>query len=51
MIEGCQRMISVQSQVQGEAKEEGCGINPVMKTHLELEIKRLFKMHLEMPAS
>jgi hypothetical protein len=34
-------MIAVQSQVQGEAKEEGWGINPVMKRHLELEIKTL----------
>jgi hypothetical protein len=47
MIEASQRMIAVQSQVQGEAKD-GWGINPVMKRHLELEIKRHFKMHLEM---
>jgi hypothetical protein len=33
-------MIAVQSQVQGEAKD-GWGINPVMKRHLELEIKTL----------
>jgi methyl coenzyme M reductase beta subunit len=33
-------MISVQSQVRGGAKEGG-GINPVMKRHLELEIKTL----------
>ncbi|MDP8902692.1 MAG: hypothetical protein M3M86_02870, partial [Thermoproteota archaeon] len=25
------------------AKEEGWGINPVMKRHLELDLKRLFK--------
>jgi hypothetical protein len=36
-----QRMIAVNSQVGGEAKEEGWGINPVMKRHLELEIKTL----------
>jgi hypothetical protein len=35
-----QRMLDVNSQVQGEAKE-GWGINPVMKRHLELEIKTL----------
>ena len=40
MIEATQRMITVQSQVQGEAKE-GWGINPIMKKHLELEIKTL----------
>ena len=33
-------MIDVQSQVQGEAKE-GWGINPLMKIHLELEIRTL----------
>ena len=37
MIDASQRMISVQSQVQGSAKE-GWGINPVIKKHLELEI-------------
>jgi hypothetical protein len=40
MIDTSQRMISVQSQVQGGAKE-GWGINPVIKKHLELEIKTL----------
>jgi hypothetical protein len=34
-------MIDVQSQVEGEAREEGWGINPVMKRHLELQIKTL----------
>jgi hypothetical protein len=38
MIDASQRMIDVQNQVQGEAKE-GWGINTVMKKHLELEIK------------
>ena len=33
-------MLDVQSQVTGEARE-GWGINPVMKRHLELEIKTL----------
>ena len=41
MIDASQRMIAVQSQVQGEAKEEGWGINPAIKRHLELEIKTL----------
>ena len=41
MIEASQRMLDVQSQVTGEAREEGWGINPVMKRHLELEIKTL----------
>jgi hypothetical protein len=40
MIEASQRMIDVQSQVTGEAKE-GWGLNPIMKRHLELEIKTL----------
>jgi hypothetical protein len=40
MIDASQRMITVNSQVQGEAKD-GWGINPVMKKHLELEIKTL----------
>jgi len=40
MIDASQRMITVQSQVQGEAKE-GWGINPIMGKHLELEIKTL----------
>ena len=35
-----QRMLDVNSQVQGEAKE-GWGINPIMKRHLELEIETL----------
>jgi hypothetical protein len=39
MIEASQRMLDVNSQV-GEAKE-GWGINPIMKRHLELEIKTL----------
>ena len=47
MIDASQRMIATHSQVQGEAKD-GWGINPIMKRHLELEIKRLFKMHQEM---
>jgi hypothetical protein len=41
MIEASQRMIDVNSQVGGEAREEGWGINPVMKRHLESEIKTL----------
>jgi hypothetical protein len=41
MIEASQRMLDVQSQVEGEGKEEGWGINPAMKRHLELEIKTL----------
>jgi hypothetical protein len=40
MIDASQRMIDVQSQVTGEAKE-GWGLNPIMKRHLELEIKTL----------
>ena len=40
MIDASQRMIATHSQVQGEARE-GWGINPVMKRHLELEIKTL----------
>ena len=40
MIDVSQRMIDVQSRVQGQAKE-GWGINPVMKKHLELEIRTL----------
>jgi hypothetical protein len=40
MIDASQRMIDVQSQVQGEAKE-GWGINPAMSRHLELHIKTL----------
>jgi hypothetical protein len=41
MIEASQRMISVHSQVKGEAREEEWGINPAIKKHLELEIKTL----------
>jgi hypothetical protein len=40
IIEASQRMISVNSQVGGEARE-GWGINPAIKRHLELEIKIL----------
>ncbi len=34
-------MITVNSQVEGEAREERLGINPVIKRHLELQIKTL----------
>jgi hypothetical protein len=52
MIDASKRMIDVQNQVQGEAREDGWGINPAMNRHLELEIKRLFfKMRLEMQLS
>ena len=40
MIDASQRMIDVQSQVQGEPKD-GWGLNPAMKKHLELEIRTL----------
>ena len=40
MIEASQRMNSVNSQESEEARE-GCEINPVMKRHLQLEIKTL----------
>jgi hypothetical protein len=40
MIDASRRMLDVNSQVQGEAKD-GWGINPLMKRHLELEIKTL----------
>lgn len=40
MIDASQRMIDVQSKVTGEAKD-GWGINPIIKKHLELEIKTL----------
>jgi demethoxyubiquinone hydroxylase (CLK1/Coq7/Cat5 family) len=40
MIDASQRMIDVQSKVTGEPKD-GWGINPVIKKHLELEIKTL----------
>ena len=42
MIEASQRMIAVHSQGAGGEAKEGWGINPAMKRHLELEIKRLF---------
>jgi hypothetical protein len=41
MIDASQRMISVHSQLPGEAAGEGWGINPAIKKHLELEIKTL----------
>jgi hypothetical protein len=50
MIDTSQRMIAVNSRVQGEPKD-GWGLNEVMKKHLELEIKRLFKMLQEMKIS
>jgi hypothetical protein len=50
MIDASQRMLDVQSEVTGEPKE-GWGINPIMKKHLELEIKRPLKMHSEMRLS
>jgi methyl coenzyme M reductase beta subunit len=40
MIKASQRMLKVNSQGAGEARE-GWGINPVMKRYLELEIKTL----------
>jgi hypothetical protein len=40
MIEASQRMIDVNSRV-GEAAEEGWGLNPATKRHLELQIKTL----------
>jgi hypothetical protein len=40
MIDASQRMIDVQSKVRGEPKD-GWGLNPIMKKHLELEIKTL----------
>ncbi len=40
MIDFSQRMIDVQSQVEGEAKD-GWGLNIIMKKHLELEIRTL----------
>jgi hypothetical protein len=39
MIDASQRMITMHTQVPGEASEEGWGINPAVKSHLELEIK------------
>ena len=41
MIDSSQRMLDVQSQVEGEARKDGSQINPLMKRHLELEIKTL----------
>jgi len=41
MIEASQRMIAVQSQVQGEARKEGWGLNTVMNEQLDLEITTL----------
>jgi hypothetical protein len=41
LLTASQRMIAVNGQVGGEAKEEGGGINPALKRHLELEIKAL----------
>ena len=40
MIDASQRMITMHSQLPGEASE-GWGINPAVKRHLELEIKTL----------
>jgi hypothetical protein len=40
MIDASQRMLDVQSKVTGEPKD-GWGINPIMKKHLELEIRTL----------
>jgi hypothetical protein len=40
MIDFSQRMIDVQSKVTGEPKD-GWGLSPIMKKHLELEIKTL----------
>jgi hypothetical protein len=52
MIDANQKILAVNSQVQGgEARKEGWEVNPVMKRHLELEIKRLFKMLQEMQIS
>jgi hypothetical protein len=51
LLTASQRMIAVNGQVGGEAKEEGGGINPVMKRHLELDLKRLFKMLQEIQTS
>ena len=51
MIEASQRMIRVNSQGGAGETREGWGINPVMKRHLELEIRRPLKMHLEMQIS
>ena len=40
MIDASQRMITMHTQVPGEASE-GWGINPAVQRHLELEIKTL----------
>jgi len=40
MIDASQRMIDVNSQVTGEPKD-GLGLSPIMKKHLELEIRTL----------
>jgi hypothetical protein len=40
MIDASQRMITMHSQLPGEASE-GWGINPAVKRHLELEIRTL----------
>jgi hypothetical protein len=40
MIDASHRMITMHSQVPGEA-QEGWGINPAVKRHLEVEIKTL----------
>jgi hypothetical protein len=40
MIDASQRMITMHTQVPGEASE-GWGINPAVKRHLELEIRTL----------
>src|SRR5919108_5294809 len=40
MIDASQRILDVQSKVTGEPKD-GWGLDPVMKKHLELEIKTL----------
>jgi hypothetical protein len=42
MIEASQRMITINSQGDGVAKDGGA-MNPVMKRHLELEIKTLLQ--------
>jgi hypothetical protein len=42
MIDASQRMLTINSQGGVEAKDRG-GMNPVMKRHLELEIKTLLQ--------
>ena len=39
MIDASQRILDVNSQVQGEAREEGWGINPVMRRQGEAKSK------------